>query len=859
MSERISYDDKVALNAKEEIAPINKVEDSDLNQIKAVVNDHADDIEANQAAIVSISIGTGDAFETRALAMVAPDADEVPFVVYGESGFNGQYRYLASDPSGYVNIYLYLTATNEVTKDSDEVVTSGGVETVTSLKADLEVGKNLFDKNAEDAEAGTFLKWDTGVTISNASFLSSGFIPVEPITEYYQTYINSVCWYDSSKVFISGVDTDANNVKETPLGAAFIRCTVINTSIDSFQLEIGDSFTGYEDYEKIVLQNVILAEIEESNVKKPVSGSIINEALSLKADLEVGKNKANINASDIYIDGYIDGSGNPSPLPGYNITGFIPISENTDYYMTYKGDIAWYDSNKLLVLRNSSGDSNKQQTSPSGVSFLRCTVILASWEFFQVELGSVNTGYEPYGLVVVQKGNTGESYLTRALGLSVTPEIPNYLTEINKADKDFYLMLYGDSITAWQSTFLKDDRGVCDVPPVCDRKGLANRFFNNLKFGNPIHKRFDWGKSSLVSFWDDRWIDDTNSYFSETGTFKTFYRGGVGRPANIYTVPNYTTEITNEVCPISEFTEQDSQRNIPKRISNESNASIQFTIPSGFEKADFIYNEHNDGDVLDITISLGNGKVLSNTKQNDWGNGVEANNSTLDTVKYNDPLGNNDAYGVLSKRLHFKKTDIDDVITITITKSTNISKWFSYWGVSYWGTKAQPYSMQFTDNGRGGYSLSGLINVSRSDIGGFNIDGLMFENTLINSLGTTGVEPDGSKKDQSVYKTSLDTFHTYLDTLSVEIYHLIPHLTTVVNDANPEPAKEFYNGIKSYLRENSKKVFDVESLFRIVWSTYYSENTYSNFLSLLMYDLTTHPNEDGFSIYEGFIKKLNSI
>ena len=52
MSERISYDDKVALNAKEEVAPINKVEDSDLNQIKAVVNDHADDIEANQAAIV---------------------------------------------------------------------------------------------------------------------------------------------------------------------------------------------------------------------------------------------------------------------------------------------------------------------------------------------------------------------------------------------------------------------------------------------------------------------------------------------------------------------------------------------------------------------------------------------------------------------------------------------------------------------------------------------------------------------------------------------------------------------------------------------------------------------------------------
>jgi hypothetical protein len=111
MSDRINYDDKVALNDRQEIDEINKHTAENDNEIKSVVNSHADDIEANQVAIQSISGGQGDAFETRALAMVSPGADNVPFVVYGEDGFNGQYRYLASDPSGYVLIYLYLEST----------------------------------------------------------------------------------------------------------------------------------------------------------------------------------------------------------------------------------------------------------------------------------------------------------------------------------------------------------------------------------------------------------------------------------------------------------------------------------------------------------------------------------------------------------------------------------------------------------------------------------------------------------------------------------------------------------------------------------------------------------------------------
>jgi hypothetical protein len=220
MSDRINYDDKVALNDKQEIAEINKHTAENDNEIKSVVNSHADDIEANQVAIQSnqvaiqsISSGQGDAFETRALAMVSPGADNVPFVVYGESGFNGQYRYLASDPNGYVLIYLYLESTNTVEKDSSKVVESGSVfSELNNTYSEFELINDENDVTPIDLTINSLVNGSFNITRGR----TYPWILVD--TDKYEFVLNGnskylVIGYDSDSVLAVTLDSSVNSCR----------------------------------------------------------------------------------------------------------------------------------------------------------------------------------------------------------------------------------------------------------------------------------------------------------------------------------------------------------------------------------------------------------------------------------------------------------------------------------------------------------------------------------------------------------------------------------------------------------------------------------------------------------------------
>jgi hypothetical protein len=59
---KITYTDKVALSPQPSVADVNKVSDSDMNEIKSVVNDAIDQVETNQSAITNL--GTYSSTET---------------------------------------------------------------------------------------------------------------------------------------------------------------------------------------------------------------------------------------------------------------------------------------------------------------------------------------------------------------------------------------------------------------------------------------------------------------------------------------------------------------------------------------------------------------------------------------------------------------------------------------------------------------------------------------------------------------------------------------------------------------------------------------------------------------------------
>lgn len=130
-----------------------------------------------------------------------------------------------------------------------------------NILSDISVrSKNLFDKN--NIVNGEFVRSSDGAFVANTNFWHSEFIPVTGGETYTLRYVNQVAFYSASSTsaFISGVggySTDTAAISSTFVAPNDAKCIVIcghNTQLDSDQLEIGDSFTGYAEYGYVVKQ-----------------------------------------------------------------------------------------------------------------------------------------------------------------------------------------------------------------------------------------------------------------------------------------------------------------------------------------------------------------------------------------------------------------------------------------------------------------------------------------------------------------------------------------------------------------------------------------------------------------------------
>lgn len=410
--------------------------------------------------------------------------------------------------------------------------------------------------------------------------------------------------------------------------------------------------------------------------------------------------------------------------------------------------------------------------------------------------------------------------------------------------KDVYLTLCGDSIFAFQSTFTKDEKGVAAVPPTCDKKANANMLWNALGWGNPQYRRFDYGKKSLVGDWDNTWSDDSNALFTETGTFKTEYIGQTRRED-----PNFAGRIGTNVMQVSTKIDEASfpyqfdnsedswwQRNIPKRFSNSANASVKFTIPAGYSKFDFLYHAHIHGDNVTITVDRGNGVVKVNTVPNDFnGSGTkEANNSVFDLSMANltELGGGNDTYGIPNMRLYFNITDTSQATTITITKTSDTSKYLIYWGITYWGTPELPYALHINNMAIGGYGQGNIYNLRSAMFKFVYSDAIILEmcyNNLANKSFSSQI---------TSMNTNMDNLKTYFENLgkdiSTDIGVWIPHCGQQGYRDYPDTVKCNYAGAeKLAIDKGYKVILNLDKICNDVHDTYYSDISMSDFMNSL--------------------------
>lgn len=410
--------------------------------------------------------------------------------------------------------------------------------------------------------------------------------------------------------------------------------------------------------------------------------------------------------------------------------------------------------------------------------------------------------------------------------------------------KDVYLTLCGDSIFAFQSTFTKDEKGVAAVPPTCDKKANANMLWNALGWGNPQYRRFDYGKKSLVGDWDDTWSDDSQAMFTETGTFKTEYIGQTRREDSNFAgkigtnVMQVSTKIDEASFPYQFDNSEDSwwQRNIPKRFSNSANASVKFTIPAGYSKFDFLYHAHVHGDNITITVDRGNGVVKVNTVPNDF-NGAgskEANNATFDLSMANltESGGGNDTWGIPNMRLYFNITDTSQPTTITITKTSDTTKYLIYWGITYWGTSELPYALHINNMAIGGYTQQAIYNL-RSAMFKFVPSNAIILEMCYNNLANKTFS--GQITSMATYMDNLKTYFEGLGrSISTDIGVWLPHCGQQGYRDYPDTIKCNYAGAeKLAIDKGYKVILNLDKICNDVHDTYYSDMSMSDFMNSL--------------------------
>jgi hypothetical protein len=121
-------------------------------------------------------------------------------------------------------------AVNAVSADGSIIFKKMAFPALVGLKS-----KNLFNKDT--VTNGSYVSYSTGNLVGNATYSVSDYIPVSANTAYIKKTNQQIAFYDSNKVYISGLASPTSFT--TPANTAFVRITVTNSTLNIEQLELG--------------------------------------------------------------------------------------------------------------------------------------------------------------------------------------------------------------------------------------------------------------------------------------------------------------------------------------------------------------------------------------------------------------------------------------------------------------------------------------------------------------------------------------------------------------------------------------------------------------------------------------------
>lgn len=279
----------------------------------------------------------------------------------------------------------------------DNVVTTSSIlySAVTPRKTSfITTGKNLFDVSS--MLAGYFIV-NTGAIAANASYDTSDYIKVTAGQSYKASHnMRFSCYFDSNMNVVAGGISADTTTFTAPVGASFVRISMLHSYAATFQLELGSIATSYEPFKFI---STVPSLLENNSV---TSDNIVQNSITAAKTnfIQVDKNKFNKNTATI--GSYCSNTGAIAPNAFYDLSGYIPVTVGTQYVCNGSGIYfsCYFDEN-LNVVAGGTGTNITTFTVPAGVAYVRITIAHSGLNTFQLEIGSVATTYESYKYVLL--------------------------------------------------------------------------------------------------------------------------------------------------------------------------------------------------------------------------------------------------------------------------------------------------------------------------------------------------------------------------------------------------------------------------------------------------------------------------
>lgn len=257
------------------------------------------------------------------------------------------------------------------------------------LNFTVKCGNNLFDMNDVNREG--FINTD-GSFVASDTYFDSGFISVEPNTNYCSNIPGFHVAYDIDKNFIGRIAKDSN-LFTTPANCYFIKVACPKDGLNGFMINKGDVLLPYE--ECVYKDKSLLIEL---NDVKGIEGIQLTENNCTFLTKKVGTNL--FDKSKVISNKYYDkDNGTIGTLDGYNASDFIEVEEGVKYSWNSFGYVCYWDENKRYINGyNASNASDASKTIPTGmgIKYITFTIPTNALDRTMFVKGDLPATYIPY-------------------------------------------------------------------------------------------------------------------------------------------------------------------------------------------------------------------------------------------------------------------------------------------------------------------------------------------------------------------------------------------------------------------------------------------------------------------------------